>query len=65
MAISVRGILLALAVVLFLIAWLSDDNYADLLALGLASFAAAFLVDALGLDRAVAGTRTGTTTRDV
>ena len=51
MRISIRTILLALAVVLFVIALLSDENYADMLALGLASFAAAFLVDALGVDR--------------
>ena len=53
MTFGIRAILLAVAVVLFLIAFLSDENYADLLALGLASFAAAFLVDALGVDRAV------------
>ena len=45
---GVRTILLLAAVVLFVIAVFSSENYGDLLALGLAAFAGAFLSDALG-----------------
>jgi len=48
MNLGLRTILLLAAVVLFVIAVFSDENYADLLALGLAAFAGAFLSDALG-----------------
>jgi len=48
MNLGLRTILLAAAVVLFLIAVFSDENYADLLALGLLAFAGAFLVEGLG-----------------
>ena len=48
MTFGLRTILLLVAVVLFLIALFSDENYSDLLALGLAAFAGAFLADALG-----------------
>jgi hypothetical protein len=48
MTFGVRTILLLAAVVLFVIALFSNENYADLLALGLAAFAGAFLSDALG-----------------
>ena len=58
MNIGLRQILLALAVLLFVIAVFSDENYADLLAWGLAAFAAAFLVAELGFD-----TRFGSRTR--
>lgn len=49
MNITVRVILLAAAVVLFVLALFIDDNYSDLLVLGLAAFAGAFLVDDLGV----------------
>jgi hypothetical protein len=48
MNLGVRTILLLAAVVLFVIAVFSDENFADLLALGLAAFAGAFLSDAMG-----------------
>jgi len=48
MNLGVRTILLLAAVVLFVIAVFSTENYSDLLALGLAAFAGAFLSDALG-----------------
>ena len=51
MNVGLRAVLLVLAVILFVVAALSDDNTADLTAFGLASFAAAFLVDDLGLAR--------------
>ncbi len=57
---GLRTILLAAAVVLFLIALFSDENYSDLLALGLMAFAGAFLVEGLGL----AERTFGTTNRD-
>ena len=45
---GLRTILLAAAVVLFLIALFSDKNWTDLIALGLLAFAGAFLVAELG-----------------
>jgi hypothetical protein len=48
MTFGVRTILLLAAVVLFVISLFSTENYSDLLALGLAAFAGAFLADALG-----------------
>jgi hypothetical protein len=48
MNLGVRTILLLAAVVLFVIAVFSTENYSDLLALGLAAFAGAFLSDAMG-----------------
>jgi hypothetical protein len=60
---GLRTILLAAAVVLFLIALFSTENYSDLLALGLLAFAGAFLVEGLGLaDRTFGGTRRNDTT---
>ena len=60
MKFGLHSILLLVAVVLFVLAWLSDDNYADFLALGLAAFSGAFLATALGFgDRSLGGsTRT-------
>lgn len=57
MNLGLRTILLLAAVVLFVICVFSDENYADLLALGLAAFAAAFLSDALGYADRTFGTR--------
>jgi hypothetical protein len=48
MNLGLRTILLLAAVVLFVIALFADENYSDLLALGLAAFAGAFLSDAIG-----------------
>ncbi len=48
MNLGLRTILLLAAVVLFVICVFSTENYSDLLALGLAAFAGAFLSDALG-----------------
>jgi len=48
MNLGLRTILLLAAVVLFVICVFSEENYSDLLALGLAAFAGAFLSDALG-----------------
>jgi hypothetical protein len=61
MNLGVRTILLLAAVVLFVIAVFSDENFADLLALGLAAFAGAFLSDAMGwADRTFGRTDTRT-----
>ena len=47
MTFGIRGILLVVAVILFLVAVISDDNAFDFLGLGLAAFAGAFLVEEL------------------
>ena len=47
MNIGVRSILILAAVVLFVIAIFVDENWADLVALGLAAFAASFVADEL------------------
>jgi hypothetical protein len=51
MRLGLRSILLLVAVILFVVAVVTDDNFGDLLALGLAAFAAAFLVDDFDLGR--------------
>ncbi len=51
MNLGLRSILLIVAVALFVIAVLSDSNYSDMLALGLAAFAASFVVDDLGIGK--------------
>ena len=48
MTFGLRTILLLVAVVLFVISLFSNENFGDLLALGLAAFAGAFLSEALG-----------------
>jgi membrane protein DedA with SNARE-associated domain len=48
MTFGLRTILLLVAVVLFIIGVFAEEHYADILALGLAAFAGAFLADALG-----------------
>ena len=45
---GLRTILLLVAVVLFVIAVFSDTRWPDMIAIGLAAFAGAFLSDALG-----------------
>jgi hypothetical protein len=57
MNITVRTILLAAAVVLFVLALLMDDNWSDFVAIGLAAFAGAYLVDDLGVGGRI-GSRT-------
>ena len=57
MTLGVRSLLLIVAVVLFIVAALSDTNQGDLLAWGLAAFAGAFLVGELGVDRPLGGRR--------
>jgi hypothetical protein len=57
MQITIRTILLAAAILLFVLAILMDENWTDLVALGLAAFAGAFLVESLGVDRQLGDTR--------
>lgn len=52
MKLGLGSLLLIVAVALFVIAFLSDKNYGDMLALGLAAFAASFVVDTLGIGKA-------------
>lgn len=62
MNLGLRTILLLLAVILFVIAIFSDTRWPDMMALGLAAFAGAFLSDAMGwADRTVGSTRRDTT----
>lgn len=49
MSFGFKGLLVLLAVVLFIVGALSDENKLDLLYWGLAIFAASFLVDSLPL----------------
>jgi hypothetical protein len=51
-----RILLIGLAAVLFILAVFIDDNYADLLALGLAALAVGLIVDELGIGRGRFGT---------
>jgi len=48
MNLGLRTILLLVAVVLFVVSVFSDTRWPDLIALGLAAFAFAFVTDALG-----------------
>ena len=56
MSIGPRILLIGLAAVLFILAVFIDDNYADLLALGLAALAVGLIVDELGIGRGRFGT---------
>jgi hypothetical protein len=42
---GLRGLLLILATILFVVAALNNDNFTDLVSVGLAVFAAAFVVE--------------------
>lgn len=62
MNLGLRTILLLVAVVLFVLAVFSDTRWPDMIGLGLAAFAGAFLSDAMGwADRTVGNTRRDTT----
>jgi hypothetical protein len=56
-AFGIRAILFAVATALFLIALVSDieDSFDTWIPLGLAAFAAGFLVESIGMDRRVGG----------
>jgi hypothetical protein len=55
MRLDLRGVLLGVAILLFLLAVVLDENQFDLLSLGLAALAGALLVGDLGLDRRFSG----------
>jgi hypothetical protein len=59
MNIGLRGLLFILATILFIIAALNDDNFSDLLAVGLAVFAAAFVVGETGFGKQLGTRRLG------
>lgn len=54
---GLRSILLIVAIVLFVLAVILDENAFDLLALGLAALAGSLLVEELGLERGLGGRR--------
>jgi hypothetical protein len=63
MNLGVRTILLLVAVVFFVLAVFSDTRWPDMIGIGLAAFAGAFLSDALGYaDRTFNSTRGSDTT---
>lgn len=53
MRFGLRAILLIVAIVMFVLAVILDENAFDLMALGLAALAGSLLVGDLGLDRAL------------
>jgi len=57
MNLGLGAILLLVAVVLFVLAAFTDDNYADLVALGLAAFAGSFLAGSMGWGDRTLGSR--------
>jgi hypothetical protein len=59
---GIRGILILLAVVLFIIGAITDENQQDLLFWGLAVFAAAHIVDALPFGNMMGSRRDDTRT---
>jgi hypothetical protein len=61
MNLGVRTILLLVAVVFFVLAVFSDTRWPDMIGIGLAAFAGAFLSDALGYADRTFGTRRDTT----
>ena len=56
---GLRGLLLILATILFIVAALNDDNFTDLVSIGLAVFAAAFVVEETGFGRTLGSRRAG------
>jgi hypothetical protein len=59
MNIGLRGLLFLLATILFVVAALNDDNFSDLVAVGLAVLAGGFLVEETGIGRMIGSRRTG------
>jgi hypothetical protein len=55
---GLRGLLLILATILFIVAALNNENATDLISVGLAVFAAAFVVDDTGFGRMWGSRRT-------
>jgi hypothetical protein len=59
MNIGLRGLLFVLATILFIVAALNNDNFTDLVAIGLAIFAAAFVVEETGFGKRLGTRRVG------
>jgi hypothetical protein len=59
MKIGLRGLLLVLATIVFVVAALNDENFTDLVAAGLAILAAAFVVEETGFGRNLGSRRLG------
>ncbi|HEY8104011.1 MAG TPA: hypothetical protein VIE18_05805 [Gaiellaceae bacterium] len=62
MNLGLRTILLLVAVVFFVLAVLSDTRWPDMIGIGLAAFAGAFLTDALGWGERTFNSTRGNTT---
>jgi hypothetical protein len=59
MTLGLKTLLLLLAVILFVVAALNDDNFTDLVSVGLAVFAGAFLIEGTGFGRHLGSRRLG------
>jgi hypothetical protein len=59
MNIGLRGLLLILATILFVVAALNNDNFTDLVSVGLAVFAGALVVEETGFGRTLCSRRVG------
>jgi hypothetical protein len=57
MTLSIRALLMLLATILFIVAALNNDNFTDLVAIGLACFAGAFLIGETGIGARLMGSR--------
>ena len=59
MTLGLKVLMLLLAVILFVVAALNNDNFSDLVSIGLAVFAGAFLVEDTGFGRTLGSRRVG------
>jgi hypothetical protein len=59
MTLGLKTLLLLLAVILFVVAALNNDNFTDLVSIGLAVFAGAFLIEDTGFGRNLGSRRLG------
>jgi hypothetical protein len=57
MTLSIRVLLMLLATILFIVAALNNDNFGDLVAIGLACFAGAFVLEETGIGARLMGGR--------
>jgi hypothetical protein len=59
MNIGLRGLLFLIATILFIVAALNTDNFTELVAIGLATFAAGFVVEETGFGKNLGTRRVG------
>jgi hypothetical protein len=59
MNIGLRGLLFLIATILFIVAALNTDNFTELVAIGLAIFAAGFVVEETGFGKNLGTRRVG------